>query len=273
MALISSHLDAPADSDQEADNGSMLEVTCPPGAKPGDVLSLEIDGEEVEVEVPEGVASGETFEIQLAAPSPTKRAGGESEEDFSDEEGGAASEEDFSDEDEDGAVAAAGSDVAAAEEADGADPSPFGRQPTPFDRQPPPCHRQGAPGGTTLEVTCPPGAKPGDVLSLEIDGEEVEVEVPEGVASGETFEIQLAAPSPTKRAGGGGTDSDADEDLSDEEGASRVDQYDAIANGHPTRLEGDDFSDEEAEAATLKFLETACVKMHRPRARWGNHFQ
>ena len=50
----------------------------------------------------------------------------------------------------------------------------------------------------TLEATCPEDGVAGDILSVQIghedDGEEsmVDVQIPEGVQSGETFEVHVA---------------------------------------------------------------------------------
>eukprot|EP01043_Picozoa_sp_COSAG02_P015456 COSAG02_NODE_660_length_18763_cov_116.476425_7_plen_2551_part_00 len=43
----------------------------------------------------------------------------------------------------------------------------------------------------TLDVTCPEGVGPGDVIYLQYDGEEVEVRIPDGVQPGDEFEVNL----------------------------------------------------------------------------------
>ena len=210
-----------------------IEVTCPPGAGPGDIIALagvlpEGQGA-VEVEVPEGVGPGEIFSVEVAAAS--------DDDDDGDGDGGGS-----------GGRGDGASLPPAAVEA-------VSRQAPLLTQSDAHAGSDGEPNSTgsddelgeagTLEVTCPEGATPGDVLSLETgDGEQVEVEVPEGIVPGDVFEIQIAA-SP-KRAIDSGDVSSA-EDFSDEEGAEAPDPQDSGAGGS----DEEEFSDLEEEAVPV----------------------
>ena len=50
----------------------------------------------------------------------------------------------------------------------------------------------GGGGATALSIECPEGCGPGDVLSIEVDGEMLEIVVPDGVGPGEAFEVHIA---------------------------------------------------------------------------------
>ena len=43
----------------------------------------------------------------------------------------------------------------------------------------------------TVQVTCPDGAGPGDTLEIEWEGENLEIEIPEGVKTGEEFNVEI----------------------------------------------------------------------------------
>ena len=43
----------------------------------------------------------------------------------------------------------------------------------------------------TLDVECPEGVGPGDVIYLQYDNEEIEVKIPGGVQAGDEFEVNL----------------------------------------------------------------------------------
>eukprot|EP01043_Picozoa_sp_COSAG02_P089702 COSAG02_NODE_26646_length_628_cov_0.996219_1_plen_145_part_01 len=56
---------------------------------------------------------------------------------------------------------------------------------------------------TAMEITCPDGSRPGDLILIEgPDGEDIEVVVPDGVGPGETFEYLEAGTAHTGYLGG-----------------------------------------------------------------------
>ena len=44
---------------------NVITVTCPPGAQSGSVIAVEVDGLEIEVEIPEGVVPGGAFDVEF----------------------------------------------------------------------------------------------------------------------------------------------------------------------------------------------------------------
>ena len=49
-----------------------------------------------------------------------------------------------------------------------------------------------ADGAVTLALVCPEDCGPGDTVAVEVDGAEIEVEIPDGVGPGDEFEVHLA---------------------------------------------------------------------------------
>ena len=113
---------------------SRVEITCPDGSRPGDIILIEgPDGEDIEVIVPDNVSCGETFEFDLEADTVTET------------------------------------------------------------------HDSGPHFSSRVEITCPDGSGPGDVILIEgPDGEDIEVIVPDNVSCGETFEFDLEADTVTE---------------------------------------------------------------------------
>ena len=55
-----------ADEEAALDLGSLMVVECPAGVGPGELILIETEtGEELEAEVPEGVAPGMEFEVYV----------------------------------------------------------------------------------------------------------------------------------------------------------------------------------------------------------------
>jgi hypothetical protein len=50
---------------EQSDDKEKL-VVCPEDCEPGDTIAIEVDGEQVELEIPEGVAPGDAFEVNFA---------------------------------------------------------------------------------------------------------------------------------------------------------------------------------------------------------------
>jgi hypothetical protein len=175
-----------------------LDVVCPEGVGPGDVIYVQYDDHEIEVKIPEGVQAGDDFEVDL-------------------ESGKAESPQQIS-----ASVAASASEAAPAPEPDSvAEPMPVPKQEPASEPELEPepelassnaqladpvfaelaflmddLADDDGPSGTdeTLEVTVPEGSGPGDTISLDLpDGREIDVEIPAGHVAGDVFEVELDA--------------------------------------------------------------------------------
>ncbi len=56
---------------------------------------------------------------------------------------------------------------------------------------------------TPVPVLCPPGAAPGDMVEVEVEGVRMTVAVPEGVRAGDRFEVAVTKPDGPESAPGG----------------------------------------------------------------------
>ena len=67
-AALAEEDDAKAEAARHTSVATILEVTCPDGSGVGDIILIEgPDGEDIEVEVPDGITPGDSFEFDLAA--------------------------------------------------------------------------------------------------------------------------------------------------------------------------------------------------------------
>ena len=65
LANVLDQIDGDTVDDQNNAESATFEVQCPDGLGPGDVVILETGSGAVEVEIPEGVAAGENFSIEI----------------------------------------------------------------------------------------------------------------------------------------------------------------------------------------------------------------
>ena len=66
---------AAPDPVQDDDDTGYIDVVCPEGAIPGEILVVTLpDGREVEAEVPDGISPGNTFQVQSNPPPPPMAA-------------------------------------------------------------------------------------------------------------------------------------------------------------------------------------------------------
>ena len=134
----------------------MMDITVPEGVAPGQALLITTPaGQDVEVVVPDGLEPGDTFQVSIddvATPNPAA-------EDGDDEDWGDGGEESAS---------------------------------APTDEDALKLQREEGARGQAMTVTVPDGVEPGQALLVTgPDGNDLEVVVPDGLGSGDTFQVEL----------------------------------------------------------------------------------
>ena len=185
--------DRPADAaaaDDTAPPTLCVRAVCPPGKRGGDALQIEHGGATFDVTVPEGVAEGQGFQVQLPAVAPLRDgsghalSGGGNGSGDSSCGGGCGSG--------DGGGGGGGSDGGGGGGGGG------GAAVAPSEVE-----LSTAAAHVTARLTCPEGTGAGGVMRVARGGSAYDVVVPAGVAAGQSFQVQLPAVAPTAEQGAG----------------------------------------------------------------------